>query len=169
MNRLRFLIVVATAAAGAAFASAIDREDGADGAVLKRPRAYFEMVPEADVGAAEAEVRELPVEGEEGEAIRLVKGAVMTEKQVEGATAFLDAGGWRIELSFDHEGGEIFGDITKELAASGRRLAMLVNGRVLTAPVVRERIEGGKALISGDFTREEATAIAEGITKAAGK
>jgi preprotein translocase subunit SecD len=44
----------------------------------------------------------------------------------------------------------------------GRPLAVLIDGRVVLAPVVRSPIERA-ALISGDFTRADAIRIAEGL------
>jgi preprotein translocase subunit SecD len=44
----------------------------------------------------------------------------------------------------------------------GRPMAMLVDGRVVMAPVVRSPI-GDSAVVTGDFTRAEAERIAHGI------
>ena len=44
----------------------------------------------------------------------------------------------------------------------GRPLAILIDGRVIVAPVVRSPIERA-AVISGSFTKAEATRIAEGL------
>ena len=42
-------------------------------------------------------------------------------------------------------------------------LVILVDGKVLSAPIVREKISGGRAVIAGRFTEEEAKHIANGI------
>ena len=44
----------------------------------------------------------------------------------------------------------------------GRPIAVLVDGRVVLAPVVRSAIDQS-AIITGDFTRAEAERIAEGV------
>jgi preprotein translocase subunit SecD len=44
----------------------------------------------------------------------------------------------------------------------GQPVAVMVDGKVVTAPVLRSPI-GSSALISGSYTRAEADAIAEGI------
>ena len=41
----------------------------------------------------------------------------------------------------------------------GKRIALVVEERVLTAPVVREAIKGGKISITGNFSVEEAEKI----------
>ena len=42
----------------------------------------------------------------------------------------------------------------------GRRLAIILDGNVYSAPVIQERISGGEAQITGSFTPEEATDLA---------
>jgi preprotein translocase subunit SecD len=44
----------------------------------------------------------------------------------------------------------------------GRPLAILIDGRVVVAPVVRSAIERA-AVVSGDFTRADASRIAQGL------
>jgi preprotein translocase subunit SecD len=46
----------------------------------------------------------------------------------------------------------------------GRPVAILIDGTVVMAPVVRSAM-GDSAVISGGFTREEATRIAEGMAR----
>ena len=42
----------------------------------------------------------------------------------------------------------------------GKRLAILLDGRVYSAPVIRDAIAGGKAMIEGRFTDQEAKDLA---------
>ena len=44
-----------------------------------------------------------------------------------------------------------------------KRLALLVQGRPVTAPVVREPIAGGSLALTGNFTLEEAEKIASSL------
>ncbi|MFQ5949042.1 MAG: hypothetical protein ACE5KX_09310, partial [Acidimicrobiia bacterium] len=55
-----------------------------------------------------------------------------------------------VSFRFDTVGGRKFGDATKENV--GRRLAIVLDGRVISAPVIREPILGGSGQISGNFT-----------------
>jgi len=64
-----------------------------------------------------------------------------------------DEQGWGVALQFDHEGANLFGQLTK--AHVGKRFAIVLDGRVQSAPVIREPIYGGHASITGDFTEEE--------------
>ena len=63
-----------------------------------------------------------------------------------------------VNLEFSDEGGKKFADLT--LNNVGRTIAILLDGEVLTDPVVREPILGGRAEISGQRTLEEAQRLA---------
>ncbi|NTV13742.1 MAG: protein translocase subunit SecD [Desulfobulbaceae bacterium] len=55
-------------------------------------------------------------------------------------------------------GGKLFGDITEKNV--NKRFAIILDDIVRSAPVIRERILGGSAQISGNFTYEEASDLA---------
>ncbi|HEY5834886.1 SecDF P1 head subdomain-containing protein, partial [Streptomyces sp.] len=91
---------------------------------------------------------------------------------VKSATAGLDAngGGWIVNLDFTSAGSVKFARITGTLAAQvapANQFAILVDGDVLSAPSVQQSITGGKAQISGGFTRESARNLATLVTTGA--
>lgn len=55
-----------------------------------------------------------------------------------------------VSLQFNSEGSDLFAKITKENI--GRRLAIFLDGKVMSMPSIREEIIGGQASISGGFT-----------------
>lgn len=59
-----------------------------------------------------------------------------------------------VNFRFDRTGAREFGAITE--ANVGRPFAIVLDGEVLSAPVIREPITGGSGQISGSFTVEEA-------------
>ncbi len=63
-----------------------------------------------------------------------------------------------VTMSFNARGARIFERVTGE--SVGRRMAIVLDGKVYSAPVIRERIGGGKASISGSFTTAEAQDLA---------
>ncbi len=63
-----------------------------------------------------------------------------------------------VNLEFSDEGAQKFADAT--LDNVGRTIAILLDGEILTNPVVREPILGGKAEISGQRDLEEAQRLA---------
>ena len=63
-----------------------------------------------------------------------------------------------VALEFSPEGAEKFAQLTSMNV--GRTIAILLDGEVLTAPRVNEAITGGKAVITGNKTLEEAHNLA---------
>lgn len=63
-----------------------------------------------------------------------------------------------VTFVLDKEGGRRFGEITRDNV--GRPLAIVLDGKVITAPVIRDVISGGRGEISGSFTTREATDLA---------
>ena len=59
-----------------------------------------------------------------------------------------------VELTFNDEGADLFAAITK--ANIGKQVAIYLDGVPISAPMVNEEITGGKAVISGDFTIDDA-------------
>ncbi|WP_182186382.1 protein translocase subunit SecD [Pectinatus frisingensis] len=63
-----------------------------------------------------------------------------------------------VSLEFSDEGAKKFADLTAENV--GRTIAIVLDGNVLTAPNVKEPITGGKAVITGNRSIEEAHNLA---------
>ncbi|MEF3167992.1 MAG: protein translocase subunit SecD [Deltaproteobacteria bacterium] len=63
-----------------------------------------------------------------------------------------------VSLELTGRGAKLFEKITEDNV--GRRLAIVLDDVVRSAPVIRERIAGGQAQISGSFTHEEASDLA---------
>ncbi len=57
-------------------------------------------------------------------------------------------------VQFNSEGKALFGNITQQNI--GRNLAIFLDGRIISAPTIREKITEGNAQISGGFTPDEA-------------
>lgn len=60
-----------------------------------------------------------------------------------------------VSLKFNKIGAKEFANVTG--ANVGRQLAIVLDGRVRSAPVINTRIDGGRAIIEGNFTAEDAT------------
>jgi SecD/SecF fusion protein len=76
-----------------------------------------------------------------------------------------DTGRPMVTFDFDGEGGAAFASITA--ANVGHRFAVVLDGEVLTAPVIQQAISGGKGQITGDFTLQEAKTLAVLLTSGA--
>jgi preprotein translocase subunit SecD len=69
-----------------------------------------------------------------------------------------DSGEPYVSIEFDSVGARVFGDVTEQNV--GRNLAIILDGNVHSAPVIRERIPSGQAQITGGFTADEARDLA---------
>jgi preprotein translocase subunit SecD len=67
-------------------------------------------------------------------------------------------GNWQVSIEFNAVGTRIFGEVTE--ANVGKLLAIILDGNVYSAPRINERIPGGRAVITGQFTIEEARDLA---------
>ncbi|MCZ4262246.1 protein translocase subunit SecD [Limimaricola sp. G21655-S1] len=63
-----------------------------------------------------------------------------------------------VQFRFDTEGALAFGELTQALV--GQPFAIVLDGEVLSAPVVQEAILGGSGEITGSFTVDETTTLA---------
>jgi preprotein translocase subunit SecD len=70
-----------------------------------------------------------------------------------------------VSLEFNQEGAKIFKDLTQKYL--GQPIAIYLDGKLISSPVVREVIENGKAQITGQFTLEEAKLLANRLNQGA--
>ncbi|MFN7088579.1 MAG: protein translocase subunit SecD, partial [Candidatus Paceibacteria bacterium] len=70
-----------------------------------------------------------------------------------------------VNLQFNDEGTKLFSQITERNV--GKKLAIYLDGAIISAPVVREAIPSGKAQISGQFTIQEARQLARRLNEGA--
>src|SRR3989441_3870786 len=84
----------------------------------------------------------------------------LTGKYIKNARAIFDPGTGEpeIEFSLNDEGAGLFRDITKDNV--GKRLAIILDGEVKSAPRIEGPIPGGNGIIHGSFDVEEAFDLA---------
>lgn len=70
-----------------------------------------------------------------------------------------------VALQFNDEGRKLFADITKRNI--GKQVAILLDGNVISAPVVNQTITEGQAIITGDFSIDEAKTLATRLNSGA--
>ncbi len=91
--------------------------------------------------------------------VYLLGSAYVTGKDLKDAKATYDnLGRPVVSLEFNDEGAKLFDGATAENV--GNQIAIVLDGSVVSAPVVQERISGGAAQISGRFNPEEARNLA---------
>lgn len=66
-----------------------------------------------------------------------------------------------VSIVFNSEGGDLFETITRDY--TGENLAIFLDGEMISSPRINEAIVGGRAVISGGFTPDEARALAQNL------
>ena len=99
------------------------------------------------------------MEGERGgrEPLLLTKEASLAgDTLVNAKTEFSSRGFGEpyVSITFNSKGAQIFANVTATNV--GKRLAIVLDGKVVSAPVIREAIPSGQAQISGNFSVEQA-------------
>lgn len=98
------------------------------------------------------------LEDDEGKKYLLKKEPELTGSSLVNAWVDTSQGGIMtqqvVSLEFNREGARKFARVTG--AHVGENLAIVLDGKVRSAPVIRSRIDGGRAQIEGNFTPEEA-------------
>ncbi len=77
----------------------------------------------------------------------------------------VSANAWNVAIRFDQVGGERFAELTKSLAGTGRTLGIFLDSRLISSPTVNVEfaqagITGGSAVITGNFSAQEANDLA---------
>lgn len=85
----------------------------------------------------------------------LITGEFLTEARVAIDTRFNEP---YVSIRFNPEGARLFEELTSKNVQ--KRLAIILDDTVYSAPVIRERIPGGSAQIEGSFSMEEAKDLA---------
>jgi len=86
----------------------------------------------------------------------LLTGAELTRAEVQADPN--SPGNWQVSIEFTATGTRIFGEVTEQNV--GKHLAIVLDGSVYSAPRINERIPGGRAVITGQFTVDEARDLA---------
>ena len=102
-------------------------------------------------------------EGKEEQKIPHVvqKRTLLTGNELTDASVQADPnapGNWQVAITFSAGGAQRFGEITENNV--GRHLAIILDGSVYSAPRINERIPGGRAVITGQFTVDQARDLA---------
>jgi len=97
-----------------------------------------------------------------------VTGETITDASAQTQTTQQGAstGVWEVAIEFNAKGTEEFADVTKRLFAYGEtdvhnRFAIVLDGRIITAPTTNAVISNGKPSISGSFTQDTAKTLAD--------
>ena len=109
----------------------------------------------ADPGDPPSEVESLPMQKGGGQ-ITVQKRVMVAGDDLTDAQANFDpqSGEPDVNFAFNLRGGQSFGRVTAENV--GRPFAIVLDNKVISAPVIRSPITGGRGVITGNFTVEDA-------------
>jgi preprotein translocase subunit SecD len=133
----------------------------------------FQMRLVLDAASADSEEMTIVHQGREGgerrEVLNVQRKPLIDESSLKSAMMVTDrgTGNPEIEIAFTEQGQQRFAEVTGQNI--GKRLAIIIDGRLYSAPVIRSVISGGKGMISGKFTKEEAADLAAKIGRAVRK
>ncbi|MEU4224579.1 hypothetical protein AB0F17_09810 [Nonomuraea sp. NPDC026600] len=97
-------------------------------------------------------------------------GQGMADIRAEKATAAMSYGTtWTVQVTLNETDGPTFSDLTSrlyQLPAPRNKLAVVVDGKVITAPTITQQIPGRVLEISGALTQQTATDLARRLVAA---
>lgn len=142
----------------------ISNPERAKGVIGKTALLEFRVVTEeqfrqqAEVGFLPSGYEEVPYQDDENRTIILEEEAAFTGRFLENASVQFTQEGVAVSLDFNSEGADRFGELTSQHV--GEQIAIVLDGKVVSAPRVNEPIYGGQAQISGNFSDQEARDLA---------
>lgn len=91
----------------------------------------------------------------------------LSGRQLDKASVQFDqqTGEVQVSLQFDKEGGTLFEEITGRNV--GKPVAIFLDGQIISAPTVQQKISGGQAVITGSFSIDEAKVLAQRLNAGA--
>jgi preprotein translocase subunit SecD len=111
-----------------------------------------ELLKEKSVDPTTGAVTEIPIVVQKKS---MITGDLLTDAQVRIDSQFNQP---YVGIEFNSLGAKLFDQVTA--ANVGKRFAIVLDNNIHSAPVIRERISGGSAQISGNFTEKTASDLA---------
>ena len=131
--------------------------DEGGAARVSRIQAGEEVMPPAYV----LKPYKLEKDSKEETQILVTRRPALTGDHVVRAFPFFDQQGYGVSLELDAEGAKIFDDVAAQ--NKGRQMAILLDGDVLSAPVLQSDHYFGRAQITGHFSDKEARELASAL------
>ncbi len=156
--------------AGGAMTVALSSDTSAGGGSPAPSVFQFRLVLSAPSAKAEPMTVVQPGADAKGtETLYVQKKVLLDQTDLKSASVITNqpAGKPRIQITFTDAGAKRFAKVTHQNV--GRRLAIIIDGRLYSAPTIRSEIRGGQAEISGNFSEPEANDLAAKINQSVAK
>ncbi|MFF5113978.1 protein translocase subunit SecD [Streptosporangium sp. NPDC000509] len=137
---------------------------GIDPEALKQFQA-LDCAKNAGVGAQDAPDKQYVGCSQDGSTKFVLEKAAVTGTSIDTASSGVDqtTGEWLVQLSFKGQGPDQWSKVTTTAfnsQAPRNQVAMVLDGVIISAPVIQEPITGGRAQISGSFNQVTADELA---------
>ncbi|MCG5218816.1 protein translocase subunit SecD [Streptosporangium sp. KLBMP 9127] len=134
---------------------------GIDPAVLAQFEKLDCLKNDRGQGSQDDPTKQIAVCAKERDARYILDKAAVVGTEIASADSGVDSttGEWLVQLSFKSSGTDKWSQVTTTAfnsQAPRNQVAMVLDGLVISAPVIQEPITGGRAQISGSFTQETA-------------
>jgi RNA polymerase sigma factor (sigma-70 family) len=109
------------------------------------------------------------VDAKAAETLYVQKKVLLDQTDLKSASVITNqpAGKLRIDITFTDAGAKRFAKVTHQNI--GKRLAIIIDGRLYSAPTIKSEIRDGKAEVSGNFSEAEANDLAAKINQSVTK
>jgi len=95
----------------------------------------------------------------------LLSPAAIEGTDLDSASAGIPSGQvqWQVDLTLGGDGKQVFADLSRAMAGSEKQFAVVLDGRVISAPTFDGVIPNGSAQISGNFDEASANSLATSL------
>ena len=100
-------------------------------------------------------------DSKESTQILVKRRPALTGEYVTKAFAFFDQQGYGVSLELNGEGAKIFDEVARQ--NKGRQMAIVLDGDIISAPVLQSDHYNGRAQITGNFSDKEARDLASAL------
>ncbi|MEK7309884.1 MAG: protein translocase subunit SecD [Planctomycetota bacterium] len=127
---------------------------------------YNEKFPKAPPGYSWYEQEDTRDRSEQGTRVLVSNKVELTgEHIVKAGTRFVQMEGLAVEFEFDPYGAKVFANLTQKHAESvvgddARRLAIILDNKLVSAPLIKNPITDGEGIITGRFTAQQSQDLA---------
>ncbi len=120
-----------------------------------------DLTKKADAGTVPEGYEYKDLKGDMGRSSKILvakDAALVGDHLTTASVGFDQYGGSMVQIQFDDTGAKKFDEVTFKNV--GKQLAIVLDGKVYSAPVIKDRIPNGQAQITGNFTVQEASDLA---------
>ncbi|EDX85578.1 protein-export membrane protein SecD [Synechococcus sp. PCC 7335] len=145
-----------------------NQKPGTEGALAELQRiaqqqlAQQQLLLDGDGDEAAIAANQAAITETQADILNLFEESQLTGDKLSDAIAGTNgAGAWQVDITFDSEGADLFAELTRNIAGTGRGLGIFLDNQLISAPRVdvqyaQTGIAGGRATISGNFDVEAA-------------